>query len=150
MSVRDSLQNLRRSVRVSETEARRTGALLVGAATLGAMSRPGEDGSRPIDTVPSLFGMPKTVSLAIGLKVAASYATGSTADYLNGAGDAASVVAVRDFFAGATVAGVTEPEVVAGRHRSRADRVRALEQKLTSRLPSDELDELEEAAGMRR
>lgn len=136
MSAKQQLTNLRSRLRVDAGEARRSGAAYAGAGVLGLMKAGGQ-----MDRIPDIFGLPKTVSIALAAKLGANYMSGSTADVLNGVGDAAAVVAIYEFAQGATVSGLVGDGASDGRV---SDEARRLERRLARTLSEDELADLED------
>lgn len=137
-SLRASLANIRSRSRINEAEARRSGAALAAGFTLGAMEKAGT-----LAQVPDMFGLPKTVTIAIVSKLAAGYASGDMSDYANGVGDAAGVVALYQFGKGETVdgmvAGATPPRLAGstqevGARRLTASELRDFERRLEDKL----------------
>lgn len=136
LPVKAQLGNLRSRLRVDAGEARRSGAAYGGAGVLGLMKASGQ-----LARVPDVFGLPKTVSIALACKIGASYAPGAAADYLNGIGDSAAVIAIYEFSQGITLSGLDD---VSGSGRNAGTTARALESRLASALDEDELDDLED------
>lgn len=133
-SLRASLANIRSRARINEAEARRSGAALASGFVLGSMEKAGT-----LNDLPDMFGLPKSVTIAIVAKLGAGYATGDIADYMNGLGDAAGVVALYQFGKGVeTIQGVEQPRQLAGeevgRRRLTASELRAFERRLEQRL----------------
>ena len=131
--VKAQLGNLRSRLRVDAGEARRSGAAYGGAGVLGLMKASGQ-----LARVPDVFGLPKTVSIALACKIGASYAPGAAADYLNGVGDSAAVIAIYEFSQGITLSGMD----ATGRNPGTS--ARALESRLASALDDEELEDLED------
>lgn len=137
-TLRNSLTNIRQKARMSEADARRTGAMYGGAVALGIMSRTtrndaGEVQAPMLDKV-SVFGMPGAVVVAIGAKAGAAFSSGDASDYLNGLGDAAAVMALAAFAAGREVAGTPEERQAAATPQAEGLRTRRLERQLRQRL----------------
>jgi hypothetical protein len=126
MSAKNQLSSLRSRLRVDKEEATRSASAYAGAGVLGLMKAGGQ-----MDRIPDVFGLPKTVSVALAAKIGANYMSGTTANVLNGVGDAAAVVAIYEFAQGVAVSGVS-------------DRASDLERRLASRLSEDELADLED------
>ncbi len=135
-----TLVTMRSRLKIDEAEARRTSAAFLAAGILGLMEKPREGDSveerQPlIEKIPTLFGLPRLAGIAIFAKVGAQYAGAANADYLNGLGDSAAVLAIHAFAKGEQVAGVAD---VGRRRRGRAapddSRIRALEEKLRRQL----------------
>lgn len=127
MSAKDQLSNLRSRLRVDKEEATRSASAYAGAGVLGLMKAGGQ-----LDRIPDVFGLPKTVSVALACKLGANYMSGQTANVLNGVGDAAACIAVYEFAQGVNVSGMV------------GDRASDLERRLASRLSEDELADLED------
>lgn len=139
-ALRQAVTSARSRVRVSEQEARRSGAAYVSAAVIGIASKPNDRGEVVMSKL-SFWGVPGTAMLALLSKGGGSFATGEMADYLNGVGDAAAIIAIANFTQGREVAGVSDD--VAGvrsrrRGASRARGAERLESELTGRL--DDID----------
>lgn len=126
MSAKNQLSSLRSRLRVDKEEATRSASAYAGAGVLGLMKAGGQ-----LDRIPDVFGLPKTVSVALAAKLGANYMSGTTANVLNGVGDAAACIAVYEFAQGVNVSGVS-------------DRASDLERRLASRLSEDELADLED------
>ena len=137
-ALRQAVTSARSRVRVSEQEARRSGAAYVSAAVIGIASKPNDRGEVVMSKL-SFWGVPGTAMLALLAKGGGSFATGETADYLNGMGDAAAIIAIANFTQGREVAG-GGVEGVRSRRRgaSRARGAERLESELTGRL--DDID----------
>lgn len=131
-SPKAALSSLRSRIRVDRQEAMRSGSAYAAAGVIGLMEAGGQ-----MDRLPDAFGLPKTVTLAILGKVGGSYASGDIAAGLNGLGDAAAIIAIRDFARGMTVSGANDY----GREGARRRRITAadLERRLADRLAPDEL-----------
>lgn len=142
-TLRQSIATARSKVRISEQEARRTGAAFVSAGIIGVTSKPNERGEVMMNKL-SFWGIPGTAMLAIIAKGGATFATGDGADYLNGIGDAAAIIAISNFASGREVAGMSgdDQEMSGRRRRVGAGRDAArLERELSSRM-SDVDEEL--------
>jgi len=137
-ALRQAVTSARSRVRVSEQEARRSGAAYVSAAVIGIASKPNDRGEVVMSKL-SFWGVPGTAMLALLAKGGGSFATGEMADYLNGAGDAAAIIAIANFTQGREVAGA-DVEGVRSRRRgaSRARGAERLESELSTRL--DDID----------
>lgn len=137
-ALRQAVTSARSRVRVSEQEARRSGAAYVSAAVIGIASKPNDRGEVVMSKL-SFWGVPGTAMLALLAKGGGSYATGEMADYLNGMGDAAAIIAIANFTQGREIAG-GDVEGVRSRRRgaSRARGAERLESELTGRL--DDID----------
>ena len=137
-ALRQAVTSARSRVRVSEQEARRSGAAYVSAAVIGIASKPNDRGEVVMSKL-SFWGVPGTAMLALLAKGGGSFATGETADYLNGMGDAAAIIAIANFTQGREVAGA-DVEGVRSRRRGarRARGAERLESELTGRL--DDID----------
>lgn len=137
-ALRQAVTSARSRVRVSEQEARRSGAAYVSAAVIGIASKPNDRGEVVMSKL-SFWGVPGTAMLALLAKGGGSFATGETADYLNGVGDAAAIIAIANFTQGREVAGA-DVEGVRSRRRgaSRARGAERLESELSTRL--DDID----------
>jgi hypothetical protein len=105
-SLRQSLTSARSRMRITEAEARRTGAAYASAFVLGRLSVPTASGEPAPLSKLQVLGMPGTVTAAVLAKLGATFMDGSTADYLNGVGDAAAIMALADFARGREVAGM--------------------------------------------
>ena len=132
MSVKAQLGSLRSRLRIDAEEARRSGAAYAGAGVSGLMKKGGQ-----LDRLPDVFGLPKTVGVALACKLGANYMSGSTADYLNGVGDSAAVIAIYEFSQGIDVSGMSSG-------RNAGTTARDLERRLADRLSPDELADLED------
>lgn len=137
-ALRQAVTSARSRVRVSEQEARRSGAAYVSAAVIGIASKPNDRGEVVMSKL-SFWGVPGTAMLALLAKGGGSFATGEMADYLNGVGDAAAIIAIANFTQGREVAGA-DVEGVRSRRRgaSRARGAERLESELSTRL--DDID----------
>ena len=137
-ALRQAVTSARSRVRVSEQEARRSGAAYVSAAVIGIASKPNDRGEVVMSKL-SFWGVPGTAMLALLAKGGGSFATGEMADYLNGMGDAAAIIAIANFTQGREVAG-GDVEGVRSRRRgaSRARGAERLESELSTRL--DDID----------
>lgn len=137
-ALRQAVTSARSRVRVSEQEARRSGAAYVSAAVIGIASKPNDRGEIVMSKL-SFWGVPGTAMLALLAKGGGSFATGEMADYLNGLGDAAAIIAIANFTQGREVAGA-DVEGVRSRRRgaSRARGAERLESELSTRL--DDID----------
>jgi hypothetical protein len=93
-------------MRLEESEARRSGAAYVTAAVIGITSTPAAGQTEAAIEKLSFWGMPGTVTAAILAKAGATFASGDMADYLNGAGDAAAIIAISKFVQRQEVAGM--------------------------------------------
>jgi hypothetical protein len=144
-TLKQNLSSFRSRVRIDEAEARRSGAAYLGAIVLGAMEKTREGDSPEareplIEKFPTLFGLPRTASIAIAAKVAAQYSSGDTADYLNGVADASAVIALHAFVKGEQVAGMGAARS-STRRLSDRERIRQLERRLAAKLEQgDEVD----------
>lgn len=141
-TLRQSIATARSRVRISEQEARRSGAAYVAAGIIGVASKPAENGEVMMKKL-SFWGIPGTAMLAILAKGGGSFASGDVADYLNGVGDAAAIIAIANFASGREVAGMAGEDEVSGRRRRRAPRSASrgaarLEEELSARV--DDLD----------
>lgn len=138
---------IRARLREEEGEARRGGAALATSYVIGSMETSGA-----INTVPPLFGLPRTVTLAILAKAAGTFARGSMRDYLQGVGDGAAIIATYNFSKGATVSGVDDEMSGRRSRRRRMAEAANVERQLRAQLQAerahgvDELDELEAEA----
>lgn len=152
-TLRSNLSSFRSRVRIDEAEARRSGAAYLSAIVLGAMEKTRE-GDTPeareplIEKFPTLFGLPRTASIAIAAKIGATYSTGDTADYLNGLADCSAVIALHAFVKGEQVAGM-------GASRSSArlsdkERIRRLERRLAEQLSAGGDSTEAELSGLER
>jgi hypothetical protein len=131
MSVKQQLTGLRSRLRIDAEEARRSGAAYAGAGIIGLMKKGGQ-----MERLPDVFGLPKTVGVALACKLGANYMSGATADYLNGVGDSAAVIAIYEFSQGIDVTGM------AATGRNAGTTARELESRLRDRLTDDELADL--------
>jgi len=104
-TLRQSVTAARSRMRMSEQEARRSGAAYVAAAVIGVTSKPNDRGEVLLSKL-SFGGVPGTAMLALLAKGGSTFASGDVADYLNGVGDAAAIVAIANFTSGREVAGV--------------------------------------------
>lgn len=118
-NLRNQLATIRSKARINDAEMRRSGAGVAASFIIGALEKSGR-----MNDIPTLAGLPRTVTLAFAAKLGASYASGSAADYLDGVGDAAANVAVYQFAKGPDVSGAH----VAGA-RSDARAARAMERR---------------------
>lgn len=132
-SLRQSAAMSRLRSRVSDQEARRTGAAYASAVALGIMSKPKEGETESTLDKASVFGLPGSVVVALVAKAGATFADGDVADYLNGIGDAGAIIALSQFARGETVAG-TLPAVSG---RPSGNRAAALERAIRRRLANE-------------
>lgn len=144
---KEIMSRVRARLRDEEAEARRGGAALATSYVIGSMETSGAMAS-----VPQLFGLPRTVTLAVLAKAGGTFARGPVRDYLQGVGDSAAIIATYNFSKGGTVSGIDE---VSGRRRNRRHRMAEaanVERQLRAQLQAerahslDELDELESEA----
>ncbi len=138
-TLRQTIAATRSRVRISESEARRTGAAFVGAAVIGIASKPDDRGEILMKKL-EVFGLPGSVVLAILAKGGASFMSGDTADYMNGLGDAAAIIAISKFAQGQDVSGMDVAGARSRRRRGGGSRrdIERLESELSSRV--DDID----------
>ncbi len=133
----------RSKLRLSESEMRRSASAFVSAGVIGVMSRAPEGGGAPPLSKLAFWGIPGTAVLAVVAKGGASFATGDSADYLNGLGDAAAIVSIASFTSGRDIAGlsgVDDSQELSGRRRrgSSGRTAEQLEAEIRRRLEAEE------------
>jgi hypothetical protein len=143
-TTKQAMTTLRSRLRFEETEARRTGAAYATSFVFGAMSRSPEWMTR----LRLIDGLPVSATAAIVTKIAASYADGEMADYLNGASDSLASIALFQFGAGSPLATVMGAEQSAsnGGHaalEARLNRALGLGESADVGYDDGELSELE-------
>lgn len=139
-TLRQSAANMRSKIRLSDQEARRSFAAYGSALAIGMASKRTASGEIPLEKL-EIFGMPGTLTLAVVGKVGASFMDGQVADYLNGIGDAASIIAISKFAEGREIAGVAGDAVAGRRNRRRLSAARQRAAREEAEL-EDELAEL--------
>lgn len=141
----------RAKMRAEKGEATRVGTALASSYVIGAIEKSPEQ----LAKIPTVFGLPRTFTLAALAKGAAMFSPkGTTTDVLNGIGDAAAIIAVHAYAKGETVAGFNVGDELSGPRKKRKrqqgamrERLKALEERLTDELGDGDEEELDAAIG---
>ncbi len=101
-STKAALERARRTASAAKSDANEMLAMAGTSYMIGSMVKSGN-----IEKIPEIFGMPRTVTLAIAAKVLAYNAGGTLKQAANGAANAAAAVAIFQFAQGLEVAGAS-------------------------------------------
>lgn len=134
----EAIARARRTANEAKADATEMISGVVTSYMIGSLEKSGN-----MNSIPKIFGLPRTVTLAAAAKLLAYNSSGNTRQIANGVGSAATHVAVYQFSKGADVSGDERDLETSG--RAIHDRGRRLEA-IGRASANDEIEALERSA----
>lgn len=134
-STKAALERARRTAGAAKADANEMLAMAGTSYMIGSMVKSGN-----IEKIPEIFGMPRTVTLAIAAKLLAYNAGGAMKQAANGAANAAATVAIFQFAQGLEVAGAAAPSSRGRSLQSERGIAKRLAAKLREQLEEEDVE----------